>query len=80
MTGAHILAQIQIIGKRQHAACGLDAAVLNDGGTVVQGSALVEDGAQHFQIHRAVHRGAGAHDLRQVGVAFQHDERTGLGL
>ena len=80
MAGAHILAQIQVVGQGQHTARRLDAAILNDGGTVVQGSALVEDGAQHLQIDRAVHRGAGAHDLGKVGMAFQHDKCAGLGL
>ena len=80
VAGAHILAEIQIVGKRQHTARRFDAAVLNDGGTVVQRRALIEDGAQHLQIDGAVHRRAGAHDLRKVRVAFQHDQRTGLGL
>ena len=80
VTGAHILAKIQIVGKRQHTARGFDAAILNDGSTIVQGRALVENGAQHFQIDRTVHRRAGAHDLRKVRVAFQHDQCTGLGL
>ena len=80
VAGAHILAQIQIVGKGQHAARRLDAAVFDDGSTVMQGGALVEDGAQHLQIDRAVNRGAGAHDLGKVGVALQHDERAGLSL
>ena len=80
VAGAHVLAQVQVIGKGQHTACRLDASVFDDGRAVVQRRALVEDGAQHFQIDRTVHRGTGAHDLRKVRVAFQHDQRAGLGL
>ena len=80
VAGAHIFAQIQIVGKGQHAARRLDAAVFDDSGTVMQRCALLEDSAQHFQIDRAVHRGAGAHDLGKVGVALQHDKGAGLGL
>ena len=80
MAGAHILAQIQVVGQGQHTARRLDAAILNDGGTVVQGGTLIEDGAQHLQIDGTVHGCAGAHDLREVGVALQHDQGTGLGL
>ena len=80
VAGAHILAQIQIVGKGQHAARRLDAAVFDDGSTVMQRCTLVEDGAQHLQIDRAVHRRAGADDLGKVGAALQHDERAGLGL
>ena len=61
-------------------ACGLDAAILDDGCAVVEGGTLVEDGTQHLEVDRTVHGRTSADDLRKVGVPFQHDERAGLGL
>ena len=80
MAGAHVLAEVEVVGKGQHAACGFDAAIFDDGRSIVEGGALVEDGAQHLKVDRTVHGRAGADDLREVGVPFQHDEGAGLGL
>ena len=80
MAGTHVFAQVQVVGKGQHTACRLDAAILDDGCAVVEGGTLVEDGTQHLEVDCTVHGRAGADDLRKVGVPFQHDERAGLGL
>ena len=80
VAGAHVLAEVQVVGKGQYAARRLDTAVFNDGRAVMQGGTLVEDGAQHLQVDGTVHRRTGADDLREVGVPLQHDEGTCLGL
>ena len=80
MAGAHILAHIQVVGKGQHTACSHNDAVPDDNCAVVQGRALVKDGAQHFGDDVSVHRRAGADDLVQVIAAFQHHQGTGAGV
>ncbi len=37
VAGAHVLAEVQVVGKGQHAARRLDPAVFNDGRAVMQG-------------------------------------------
>ena len=77
MAGAHVLAHLEVVGQRQHAARRHNDAVADDDSAVVQGRALIEDRAEHFGDDIGVHRRTGADDLIQIIVALQHHQRAG---
>ena len=70
----------RLLDKGQHAARRHNDAVPDDNCAVVQGCALVKDGAQHFGDDVGMHRRAGADDLVQVIAALQHHQGTGAGV
>ena len=80
VAGTHILAHLEVVGQRQHAAGRNDHTVPNHNSTVMQGRTLIEDRSQHFGDHIGVHRRAGANDLVQIVVALKHHKGARAGI
>jgi len=80
VTHSQFMAQVRVVGQREHAACRRNPSVPDNHRTVMERRRLKENIPQQFTGHSCINDGTGVHVLAQVGIPLKHHQRAGFGL